>query len=250
MKKVIFLPLIFLILFTSGCWDRKEIDDLAIAGATGLDKVTVDGRDIYRAITYVYKPAEMGGDPEGGGGKGLAPYWVASALGETLFDAGRNISTRSPRFMFLAHSDLVIIGDRLAREDGVDKVMDLLLRHKDLLLRNLLYIADGEALEYFEKGLPQLESTLAQEITGMSEKTLSVVSKAFVPDIKEFANSLLSAGRDPVAGKLELFPTPEEPPPSTGKEQPQSFIRPGLLSSGKVNWLAGLLTSKSGDFSM
>nr|WP_243182921.1 Ger(x)C family spore germination protein [Anaerosolibacter carboniphilus] len=236
------MPLIFLILLTSGCWDRKEIDELAIVGATGFDKVTINGRDMYRAISYVYKPAEMGGGTEGGGGKTLAPFWIVSELGETLSDAEKNISARSSRFVFLAHSEIVIIGERLAKEDGVDKVMDLLLRHKDLRMRNLLYIAKGDALKVFEKGLPQFESTLSQELSGISEKSLPIVSKTYVPDVKEFAYSLLSTGRDPVAGKLEVFPTPEELPSPVGNEQPQSFVRPTGAAIFRKSKLVGWLT--------
>ncbi|MDF2636129.1 MAG: germination protein Ger(x)C family [Pelosinus sp.] len=242
MRKGFFLSLIFLILFTSGCWDRKEIDELAIVGATGFDKVTVNGRHMYRAISYVYKPAEMGGGAEGGNGKTLAPFWVVSELGETLSDAEKNISARSSRFVFLAHSDMVIVGERLAREDGVDKVMDLLLRHKDLRMRNLLYIAEGETLRVFERGLPQFESTLSQELAGISEKSLPIVSKTYVPDVKEFVYSLLATGRDPVAGKLEVFPTPEELSSPVGNEEPQSFVRPTGAAVFRESKLAGWLT--------
>ncbi|MFZ5967328.1 MAG: Ger(x)C family spore germination protein [Bacillota bacterium] len=242
MRKTIFLPFIFLMLFTSGCWDRKEIDELAIVGATGFDKVTVNGRDMYRAISYVYKPAEMSGGVEGSRGKTLAPYWVVSELGETLSDAEKNISARSSRFVFLAHSDLVIIGERLAKEDGVDKAMDLLLRHKDLRMRNLFYIAKGEALKVFERGLPQFESTLSQELAGISEKSLPIVSKTYVPDVREFVSSLLSTGRDPVAGKLEVFSTPEELPSSVSSEQPRHFARPTGAAVFRESKLVGWLT--------
>jgi len=242
MRKASFLLIIFLTLFTSGCWDRKEIDELAIVGATGFDKVTVNGRDMYRAISYVYKPYEMGGATEGGGGKALAPYWIVSEFGETLFDAEKNISTRSPRFVFFAHSDMVIIGERLAREDGVDKVMDLLLRHKDLRMRNLLFITAGEALKVFERGLPQLESTLSQELAGISERSVPAVSKTYVPDVREFVSSLLAPGRDPAAGKLEIFPTPEELPSPAGSEQPQNFARPTGTAVFRESKLAGWLT--------
>lgn len=242
MRKIIFLPLFLFMLLAAGCWDRREIDNLAIVGAIGFDKVTVDDRDMYLTTVQIYKPGEMGGGLEGGGVKTIAPYWVVSASGKTLYDAEKNISSRSPRSMFLPHSDVVIIGERLAKEDGIDKVMDLLLRNKDLRLRSSLYVTEGEAREVFEKGLPQLESTLSQELKGIKEKSLPDVSKGYAPDVNEFAHCLLTDGRDPVAGKLAIFKVPEKLPPPTSWEKPQSYARPAGMAVFRGSKLAGWLT--------
>lgn len=54
MKRYVF-GLLFFSLFLSGCWDRRELDRLAIAVAVGIDKAD----DEYQVSAQVVVPSEM-----------------------------------------------------------------------------------------------------------------------------------------------------------------------------------------------
>lgn len=196
---------------STGCWSRREIETLAVVSAVGLDKVTVDGRDRYRLAVQVVRPAAVGARQQDGGQGGQGrPTWLASALGDSLYEAQQNLFTRSPRYLFLAHANIIVVGERLAREDGMEAAMDILLRHKDLRLRSWLFIARGEALEVLRAG-PELERLLSQELTNMVVYTQPQASRGYRVHVKDFASYLAAPGREPVAGKLEVFPPAEEP---------------------------------------
>lgn len=245
MRKVILLLFIILTLLNAGCWSRREVEELAITGAVAFDKVTTeDGRDKYRVAMLIFKPGQMGGGAQQKGGVvSLAPYWILTALGDNLYDAGTNLFTRSPRICFVAHSDVIIIGDRLAREDGISSVMDLILRKREFRLRSYLFFIKGEALKALE-AVPELEPTLSQELVRMTEKALPTESKAYVADVKEFANSLLSDGRDAVSGKIEVFPVPEKLPSPAGKQQPENSVRLTGAAVFRGSKLAGWLSDE------
>lgn len=170
---------------------------------------------------------------------------MASALGDSLADALQNLFTRSPRYLFLAHANFVVVGERLAREDGMEEVMDLLFRHKDLRLRSWLFAAKGSALEVLRAG-PELERLLAQEVTGMTLYTQPQASKGYRIHVKDFAVCLATPGWEPLAGKLEVFVPREEPlgdaaARQTGTSRPATAVRltgAGVFRSGRlVGWL-------------
>ncbi len=237
MKKIIvFVIIISYISLGSGCWSRREVESLAIVSAYTIDKVTVDGQDKYRTSALVFKPSASGQSIQGSG-QTIEPYWIFSAVGDNIFDSGRNLSARSPRFMFSAHSDLIIVGERLAREDGINKVIDLILRHKDFRLRNYILITKGEALKILEAS-PELETILAQEITNIIENSSKNISKSYTVNIQKFTNTLMSLGQDAVTGKVEActlskFGTQKQPNKSirlTGAAVFKDFKLAGWLS--------------------
>lgn len=230
----------------TGCWSRREIENLAVVTAVGFDKVTVAGRDKYRLVVQVVRPAAVGArQADGGQAGGGRPAWVASALGDSLADALQNLFTRSSRYLFLAHANFIVVGERLAREEGMEEVMDLLLRHKDLRLRSWLFVAKGSALEVLRAG-PELERLLAQEVTGMTLYTQPQASKGYRIHVKDFAVSLAAPGWEPLAGKLEVFVPREEPlgdaaARQTGTSRPATAVRltgASVFRSGRlVGWL-------------
>jgi spore germination protein KC len=202
MKKIlVFIFIISYIFLGSGCWSKREIETLAIVGAYAVDKVTIEGQEKYRSTALVLKPFASQQSMQGSASNG-EQYWIFSAIGDNVFDSARNLSARSPRFVFSAHSDLIIIGERLAREDGIDKVIDLVLRHKDFRLRNYILISKGEALKILEAS-PELESTLSQEIVNIIENSSENISKSYTINIQKFTNILMSSGQDAVTGKIE-----------------------------------------------
>ena len=78
MKRILALILLHIVitLFLSGCWNRRELNDLAIAVAAGVD--WVDGR--YRLTVQVANPGthrQRSGGPQ-------APATLFTAEGDTI----------------------------------------------------------------------------------------------------------------------------------------------------------------------
>lgn len=58
-------------LLLSGCWSKKELTDLAIVAALGIDK-NEEGR--YVGTLQIINPSNVAGGMQGGGGSQGPPY--------------------------------------------------------------------------------------------------------------------------------------------------------------------------------
>ncbi|MCL6635676.1 MAG: Ger(x)C family spore germination protein, partial [Peptococcaceae bacterium] len=85
--------------FLGGCWSRREISELAIILAAGVD-YTADGK--VQLTLQIARPGSFAGAPtgEGGGAKEGSTVWVASAAGKTIFEAQRNLAAQVSRHLY------------------------------------------------------------------------------------------------------------------------------------------------------
>jgi spore germination protein KC len=145
----------FTILLT-GCWDRVEINDLALVLATGLDKTDDDKIELSVQLAI---PKAMGGGQgmSGGGGKTTT---VEKATGETIFEAMSRLQEKVPRRIFLGHNQVIIIGEKLA-EEGIQKHIDFFARHPDPRIEAFTFVTDGKAIDAL-KVIPDLERSSAE----------------------------------------------------------------------------------------
>ncbi|MGE6486748.1 Ger(x)C family spore germination protein [Paenisporosarcina sp. NPDC076898] len=117
MKKCMFVLLI-LSLFLTGCWDRRELNELGIALALGIDKV----EDEYQVTAQVVVPSEISMKPTG-----RSPVTLFKANGETVYEALRKITKNSPRKIYPGHLRMLVIGEDLA-EEGIGESLEFLSR--------------------------------------------------------------------------------------------------------------------------
>lgn len=165
------LLLVLVLMITAGCWSRKEVEDLAIVSAIGVDRVEIEGRPLWRLTFEVFLPRSFGANSGRGGGGDSAPAsWIVSSFGETLQDAIVNFNTRTPRRILLAHSNVIVIGEETARSSSLHEISDFLLRTKDLRLRNWFLVTEGTA-EAMLTASWELEQDLATELLNLIELT-------------------------------------------------------------------------------
>lgn len=172
-----------LLLTTSGCWSRKEIDELSFIMAMGLDKGREPGK--YIVTFQVALPALIvGGGSRGGGGGGngggggsgsggmgggsgaTKPVWTPSAEGRTVIDAVRRITEFDPRRGYAQHVTVIIFGEELAR-DGLLPVLDLFDREPEIRPTILVYVARGVAQRLLQ-ATPTLGTVPAMALEGLS----------------------------------------------------------------------------------
>lgn len=238
--KTIICPILVLgVLLGSGCSQLKEVEQLAIVGALAFDKVTENGQDKYQASALIYKPLEIGGGKEGGS-KSSSPYMLTSAMGTSLVDAQKKLTTYSSRSMLYSHTQLIIVGEKLIREEGIVKLLDLTIRSRDIRLQNYILVAKGEAVDILAVH-PWQEPTLSQEIVRDIER-LKFEATSYVSDLKEFIQYSLSPGRDPLLGKIQIQPVPEKL--LAGKEKGTETINLTGAAAISGNKLAGWLNEE------
>ncbi|WP_265416837.1 Ger(x)C family spore germination protein [Alkalihalobacillus deserti] len=129
MRKRFLTTLIAALILTSltGCWDRREVTDLAIAVAIGIDK-NDDGE--YIISTQILNPAENA--PTIGGGAGYdSPVTTYNMTGRIMSEALSKLLKDIPRRIYLAHLRMVVIGEDVAKE-GIYDVLDFLSRNHEV----------------------------------------------------------------------------------------------------------------------
>ena len=108
-KKIHWTVLLFFTLSVlTGCWSKRELNELAICVGLGIDKA----EDGYYVTVQIINPGELSGKNR----SGRSEVITSRVKGETIFEALRKLSTVSPRKIYMSHLHQVVFGEELARE--------------------------------------------------------------------------------------------------------------------------------------
>lgn len=250
-----------LALGAAGCWDRREIETLAVATAVALDVPASRAGVLLTAQFSI--PARTAGAAAGAGGGGgmtgpgsgpLAPFarttggpsgptaWVVGAAGATLTEAVEHITWLSPRLPFWAHLRLIVVGEEMARR-GLGEVLDALLRERQFRRTPWLVVARGVP-GYRILELPSPLSPAAEEgITRLLEILRGHSANALPGRLQDFVTDLAEPGIDPVvAGITYALPVPHSPELTPSSQQLPALPRPlgtALFRDDRlVGWLS------------
>lgn len=152
--QILSFVLILSLFFTTGCWDRTELNDLAIILGWGMDQ-TQDGT--YMTSAQIVIPSKSG-NSQGTGGSGQGKgYFVVTATGKSILDAAQNMQTKLSRHISASHRRVLFIGERLAR-NGLGGILDEYSRNPDTRLRSDIFVVKGGTAKDFLKTSYPLEN--------------------------------------------------------------------------------------------
>ncbi|MFE4241183.1 Ger(x)C family spore germination protein [Peribacillus butanolivorans] len=224
-----FIILIVFLLFTTGCWNRRELNELAITLAIGLDR-TKDGQ--YLVTAQVVNPGELA-TGKGGGGSGGSPTIIYQAKGKTVFEAIRKMTKESPRKIYPSHLRVLVIGESLAKK-GIGKPLDLLSRDWELRSDFYIVVAKGMKAAEILKVPTSLEKIPANQIFDTLKVSATAWSATSFESLDELIADIVSEGKQPVlTGILADIKGDEET--SLSKQNVEMIDPPALL---KFNGLA------------
>jgi spore germination protein KC len=189
---------ITIIFITNGCWNYRELNQLAVVAGTGIDPGVKPGT--VQLTVQFYKPsaAQSGGGNGGttGGGGQQQPYTVISRTGKTVFEATRNFLAETDRRLYWPHNQVIIIGRDQARQ-GVRPVLDYFLRNNEPRPTIWILVAEAKAKEVLNTpGV--LEKVPAMEISQLVQAQ-PVSSQNVTITLQDFVSRLLSKTTAPVA---------------------------------------------------
>ena len=110
--------LIFIIFMLSGCYDSKELNNISILTATEISK---EGNN-FIVNAQVVNPQS----PDKTMIK-QAPFIIYQGVGKSIQEAYRNIKLESSRYLYPDHLQIMIINEKLAKED-ISQILDFYLR--------------------------------------------------------------------------------------------------------------------------
>lgn len=207
----------------SGCWDLREINQLAMVMAVGIDKAPEPGR--YVVTIQVARPGAAGTlDTGGGGGGGGAtggsqgPVYTAAADGDTIFVAIRNLAQFTSRRIMWAHNNVVVIGESVALDD-ITPVMDFFTRNQELRMRTWVVVARGTAARAIVAARTGMEDVPADSISALF-RYAHLPGESVRTDIADVAAAFFSRDLHPVIPAMSLSPR-AVPPPNQEQDQAQ-----------------------------
>ncbi len=138
----------------TGCWDRTELNDLALELAWGLD--SANGNNI-EVSTQIIIPSKLAGSTQGGGGTKGSPFFVESAVGKSNLDASQKIQTKLSRQLFRGQRRVIVVGEDLARS-GLKNLLDTYTRDPLVRWRTDVLVVKGDTAKQFLKSSYPLEN--------------------------------------------------------------------------------------------
>lgn len=199
MKKHLTILMLMLIslLSLTGCWNSRELSDMAMVIGIGVDRVP--DSDQYRVSLQIVNPNMAAGTKTGGSGQNMLPNIVYSSVDHTLFSAFRKTSQKVSRRSFFAHSQLLVIGESLAKE-GIDGVFDFFERSHELRLTSAVVIARGGEAKTLLNVLTPLQTTTATSIKDKLKLTSEVWAQSVDGELTDVIKSLSGSGEPAISG--------------------------------------------------
>jgi spore germination protein KC len=195
---VVFLKVALLVtcfVFLMGCWDRTEINELALVMASGFDITEDDQTESTLQVALASGISNI--QQSGGGAKGKKPVLLISQKGKDSLDILNKMQEQMSRRIFLGHRGVTIIGEKYAKR-GVDRFLDEHMRMPNSRSNRIVLTAHGASAKEILKAkyslevIPSIGMSKIQAHTGVSIK------------ISEFLDELSKSGTMPATGAIRL----------------------------------------------
>lgn len=202
LKRRCFILVCALMLILTGCWNNRELEDIGIAVAMGIDKVD----DQYIVTVQLVNPSSISARM---GDSSRAPIVTYQEKGKTIFEAIRRLTKTAPRKTFYPHLKMLVIGEKLAR-DGFAKSIDLLARDQEFRSDFYVVVAkDHRAYEVLNVLVP-VEKIAAQNMYMKLKTSADVFAPTLALMFGDLLKDLTSPGKQPVITGIQLTGDPLE----------------------------------------
>ncbi|MFC4767946.1 Ger(x)C family spore germination protein [Effusibacillus consociatus] len=208
---LLFLILCTNMLFLTGCWDRTELNDLALVEGVGID--TTQDKMIELTVQLSIPKAFGGGQGMGGGGGGGGEgrqTLSRSGKGRTIVDALAILQEKLPRKVFWGHAKAIVIGEKLAKQ-GVRDELEFFASHPQPRPKSYVFVSKGSAKDVLAL-LPPLERSSAEVLRELAKSQI-LMKVTFI----EFMDMLSG---DAGAAALPMI---DVLPPEKGQKQLQTI---------------------------
>ncbi|RZT23743.1 Ger(x)C family spore germination protein [Fictibacillus sp. BK138] len=238
LKKIRLIPVIALILLLTGCWNSRELEDIGIAVAMGIDKA--DGQ--YVVTVQLVNPSSISARM---GDSSRAPIVTYQEKGKTIFEAIRRLTKTAPRKTFYPHLKMLVIGEKLARE-GFAKSLDLLARDPEFRSDFFVVVAKDQRADHVLNVLVPVEKIAAQNMYVKLKTSADVFAPTLALTFGDLLHDLTSPGKQPVITGIQLTGDPAEGEKMENLQQvnPKVRLKYTNIAVFNVDKLKGWLNEK------
>jgi spore germination protein KC len=187
--------------FISGCWDKKELNDLAIISAMAIDK-NEEGK--YVKTIQLVNPGNVAGGLQGGAGGQSPAVTVYTATGDSVLEAHFNASSKISRRLYHSHANLIVISEELAKEEGITDILDAFERDPEIRSTTRVVIAHHTKAADLLKSLTAIDKIPAEKVNKTLEITERVRGENMEVSLQDVIAALTSPGREPVLSGFRM----------------------------------------------
>lgn len=237
MKKKISLVII-IIIFTNlliACWDKRELTELSIVSAVGIDKV----KDEYLVNVQIINPSEITGQKL----SERAEILTYESKGKTIFEALRKLTRDTPRKPYLGHLMIIVISEELARE-GIIETLDFFSRDHEFRTDFYIVVAKENKAKDILNVLTPIDKIPAEKIHNGLEMAEDSWAPVKTISLDELISYIVNVGKNPVLPGITLIGDKENggTTENISKTRQGTIIRVNNLAVFNDDKLIGWLT--------
>lgn len=185
------LPLAFI----TGCWNSKELNELSVVMAMGIDSIG----DQYEVSLQVVDPSQMTRNRS----MERTPTLVFTSRSGTIFEAIRKVTKESSRQMYLSHLKFVIFDEATAKK-GIQEPLDFLFRDHQVRPDFFTAVVRGHTAKEAVTFVSPTEVLPAMDMF----KALKVSEKAWAPtsavNVRDLLQIFTKEGIEPILTGIRL----------------------------------------------
>ena len=198
MKKLLIIPLIFLL---TGCWNYRELNQLAITTGIAVDKENAN----YK-ITIMIANSKKSSSSDGSITPSAAVY---DGTGQTIYEAFKDTSLSVSKQIYLSHIDVLVLSEEVAKNNLTD-VIDFLFRYPQTRNNFYLVLAKDKKASDILKVTTPLETFPSQNLAKNLEITDKLQGFTYTVNFTDFTKSLVSEGINPILPSVTVIGNSEE----------------------------------------
>lgn len=233
-KVIVILLVSVLMVFTTGCWGKTELNEIGIVTMTGID-LEPDGS--MRITVLSVQPEGPSNTPQ------LRSYtWIGTATGVDLVDAAKNLRRTAVKKLSWIHNSIIVIGQEAAKSK-MGEVIDFFSRNREIRFSSHMLVAEGKALNMLETPA-KVQRDLYTEIEGLI-RDKDRGSKSYAANLKQFLVSYAQRSSNLVTGKI-WYTEEQMNTFSTAREDYEKLVLNGRKLP--VAYIEGCAVFKNGSF--
>ena len=219
MKKLLIIPLIFLL---TGCWNYRELNQLAITTGIAVDKEN----DNYK-ITIMIANSKKSSSSDDSITPSAAVY---DGTGQTIYEAFKDTSLSVSKQIYLSHIDVLVLSEEVAKNNLTD-VIDFLFRYPQTRNNFYLVLAKDKKASDILKVTTPLETFPSQNLAKNLEITDKLQGFTYTVDFTDFTKSLVSEGINPILPSVTVIGNSEEgnKEENTQQNEPSTYLKLDML---------------------
>ncbi len=164
-RKIVIVVLCTAVMSTvTGCFDQREIDDLAYPLALGLDEGVADNLRLTLQLAAPLSIGGGGGGSSGGGsegGGGAGPTSIITVDAPSIYSGLNMINNIISKEINMSHTKMIVFSKKLA-EKGVEAYMHALHRGREFRPDIYITVSTDSPDQYLKAVKPTLESNPAK----------------------------------------------------------------------------------------